>query len=268
MDQIALISGLLACLFYGLGTYQLVQGLRGDGEFNRSRMLSIASLAIIAHSTHVHLTLWTPDGLQLGVISIAALFTLVVTCLGTAICLFRKIEPLLAPAYPLALLSLLPSIFYSDTVLPRHDLQGGIIIHILASIIAYSVMTLAFSQAVLLWVQNYQLKHRHIHDILKLLPPLQTMESMLFDLVSIGFLLLIVTIGSGFIYVDDLFAQHLVHKTFFTLAATGVFGVLLLGRFLWGWRGMIAARWTLTGFALLLVGYFGSKVVLEVILAR
>ena len=94
------------------------------------------------------------------------------------------------------------------------------------------------------------------------------MEDTLYDLVFVGFGLLTAAIVTGFVFVDDVFAQHLAHKTVLTVLAWSVFGMLILGRFAWGWRGMVAVRWTLTGFILLLLGFFGSKVVLEVILER
>ncbi len=80
--------------------------------------------------------------------------------------------------------------------------------------------------------------------------------------------LLTLAIGTGLLFVDDFFAQHLIHKTFFAIAAWLVLAMLLLGRNLWGWRGMVAVKWTLWGFILLTLAYFGSKVVLEVILGR
>ena len=46
------------------------------------------------------------------------------------------------------------------------------------------------------------------------------------------------------------------------------FGVLLAGRWLYGWRGRTALRWTLSGFVLLILAYVGSRFVLEVILGR
>jgi ABC-type uncharacterized transport system permease subunit len=65
-----------------------------------------------------------------------------------------------------------------------------------------------------------------------------------------------------------MFAQHLVHKTVLSVMAWLVFGGLLLGRRVWGWRGQKAIRWTLSGFLLLILAYFGSKFVLELLLNR
>lgn len=261
------IAGGVACLSYGSSTYLLVNGLR-QHALNRRLILTLGCIALLAHGLMVFNSLFKPEGLQLGAISMASLFMWVVVTLGTASCLFRRIEPLLAPSYPLALLTVLIELCYTDTTLPSTGLSRGMLFHIASSLMAYSVMTLAFSQAVLIWIQNYQLKHRHIHDILKILPPLQTMEDTLFDLVFAGFGLLTMAILTGFLYVDDVFAQHLAHKTALTMLAWLVLATLILGRFLWGWRGMIAVRWTLTGFILLLLGFFGSKVVLEFILQR
>jgi ABC-type uncharacterized transport system permease subunit len=86
--------------------------------------------------------------------------------------------------------------------------------------------------------------------------------------IAAGFVLLTLTLLSGVLFVDDLFAQHLVHKTVLSIAAWIVFGILLFGRWRWGWRGRRAVRLTLAGMAILLLAFFGSKFVLEVILHR
>jgi len=90
----------------------------------------------------------------------------------------------------------------------------------------------------------------------------------LFELLTAGLVFLSLSIVTGFIYLADLSQSGLVHHTFITMAAWIVFAVLIWGRYQLGWRGSLASRWTLAGFALLLLGYFGSKIVLEVILTR
>ena len=71
---------------------------------------------------------------------------------------------------------------------------------------------------------------------------------------------------SGALFVENMMAQHLAHKSVFSVLAWLIFSVLLWGRHQLGWRGNIAVRWTLTGFAFLILAYFGSKLVLEIIL--
>ncbi len=94
------------------------------------------------------------------------------------------------------------------------------------------------------------------------------MESLLFQMITAGFVLLGVALITGFIYLDDIFAQHQVHKTVLSITAWVIFAVLLWGRLQFGWRGRTAIRWTLGGFVFLMLAYFGSKLVLEIVLQR
>ena len=123
-------------------------------------------------------------------------------------------------------------------------------------------------QAIVVGVQAHMLHIRQPGGFVRALPPLNAMERLLFQLLGIGFALLSIGLLTGFVYLDDMFAQHLVHKTVLSIVAWCVFGTLLLGRYLWGWRGQRAVSWTLAGLAFLVLAYFGSKFVLELILQR
>jgi ABC-type uncharacterized transport system permease subunit len=114
-----------------------------------------------------------------------------------------------------------------------------------------------------------RLLHGHRPNrVVQALPPLQTMEHLLFILILLGFFILSLSLLSGLLFVDDLMAQHLAHKTVLSITAWAMFGVLLWGRWRRGWRGRKAIRWTLASYALLILAYFGSKLVLEQILSR
>jgi ABC-type uncharacterized transport system permease subunit len=146
--------------------------------------------------------------------------------------------------------------------------QWPLEIHILIAILAYSILALAAVQAVLLAIQDRRLHNRHPGGFIRGIPPLITMETLLFQMISIGFFLLSLALASGFLFLDDIFAQHLVHKMVLSIAAWAVFGILLWGRWRFGWRGRTAIRWTLSGFVALALAYFGSKLVLELVLRR
>jgi ABC-type uncharacterized transport system permease subunit len=110
-----------------------------------------------------------------------------------------------------------------------------------------------------------RLRHHRPGGLLRALPPLAVMETLLFQTLGLGFALLSLALFSGLIFIQDMFAQHLAHKTVLSIFAWLVFAVLLWGRWRFGWRGRTAIRWTLGGFALLVLAYFGSKFVLELI---
>jgi ABC-type uncharacterized transport system permease subunit len=107
-----------------------------------------------------------------------------------------------------------------------------------------------------------------MQTLLAFLPPLQTMEKLLFEIIGFGLLLLTLSIASGFFFLENMFAQHLAHKTFFSLIAWAIFATLLTGRIKYGWRGITATKWTISGFIALMLAYFGTKFVLELVLQR
>nr|WP_240956017.1 cytochrome c biogenesis protein CcsA [Wenzhouxiangella sp. XN79A] len=149
------------------------------------------------------------------------------------------------------------------------DVPSGMIeLHVISSLLAYSLLSIAALNAMFISVQH-NLLHRHRNPVLlDLLPPLATLETLLFQLISAGWLLLTVSLASGLLFVDSLFAQHLVHKTVLSILAWLIFGGLLAGRWRYGWRGMRVVRLCLIGMAVLVLAYFGTKAVLELMLDR
>jgi ABC-type uncharacterized transport system permease subunit len=164
------------------------------------------------------------------------------------------LAPLLAPSvHPLA-----------HTELPAFR------VHLVISLAAYSLFTIASLQALVMAVVERRLHGGSLPSFLQRLPPLLTMERMLFQILAAGFALLTLTLGSGMLFSEELFGRPLrfTHKVVFGIAAWLIFAALLAGRRIYGWRGRVALRWTLAGFLALILAYLGTKFVLEVILRR
>jgi len=140
--------------------------------------------------------------------------------------------------------------------------------HIALSITAYALLTVAAALAIALARLDHRLRKRQPLRWLGTLPSVEALDAGMFQAVGAGFALLTLALFSGFVFVDNLFAQHLIHKTVLSCLAWVVFALLLLGRWRFGWRGRTAVRWVLSGFALLVLAYFGAKLVLESILGR
>ena len=117
-------------------------------------------------------------------------------------------------------------------------------------------------------LQERALRRREFRGWLRALPPLVQLESLLFRTITAGFVVLTAAMLTGVLFVEDLMAQHLAHKTVLSVLSWLVFGALLLGRRRYGWRGARAIRWTLVAMALLVLAYFGSKFVIELLLVR
>lgn len=268
----ATISGLIAVVFYSLGTLiqgrDLLQARTGtQHEAQRRKVLAFAVLALVAHLVNVAYTFHTDAGYDFGLFRIATLFSWTIALLVVASSLRKPLDNLFLALFPLAIISILSSLLLPGGT-PQSDLGGGVVLHIVLGIVAFSVITIAAVQSVLVAWLNRELKQKHFSPVLQHLPPLQTLEALLFDLIWAGFFTLMGVILTGFVFMEDMFAQHLAHKTFFTILSTLVFATLLWGRHRLGWRGRTAHRWTLAGFAGLILAYFGAKFVLELLLDR
>ncbi len=141
-------------------------------------------------------------------------------------------------------------------------------VHVVLAMGSAGMFAIAAVFVVLLMLQDSQLRSHRPARWLASLPPVESLEHALFTVVATGMAALTVALFAGLLFVTNLFQQHLAHKVILALTAWLVFAVLLFGRWRYGWRGRKAARYTLAGFVLLAVAYFGSKFVLEVVLGR
>lgn len=153
---------------------------------------------------------------------------------------------------------------YAEQAAPGPELVA----HILLSALAAGLLSVAAILVLLLAAQSARLRERRPLGLLAALPPMETMETAVFKAVLGGFVLLSLSLLSGFLFIQDLFAQHLVHKTVLSIIAWCIFGVLLVGRHRFGWRGRQALRFLLAGYVTLALAYFGSRFVLEGLLGR
>ena len=146
---------------------------------------------------------------------------------------------------------------------------GGLIAHILISLLAYGMVLLAGAQALMLLLKEHQLDSRHLGDaVSRLLPPLDRMESQLFEITALGLALLTVGLAVGATALSDPFVPGMIHKSVFSLLAWGTLVALLWGHWRFGWRGRFAAGMTLAALGFLVLGFLGTKLVLEVILGQ
>ena len=264
------VSAVAALFVYGAATWRLGLDLRrGEGMRRPAPVtLGLLAFAILLHGLSLWLRIPVGTSLNLGVFNTASLvawFIALVLLLGM---LSRPRAGLGLLLLPLAMLSLLLDLLLPAQRLLPEDLPAGMQLHIVFSLAAYGILALAAVQAMVLWLEDRLLRRKRPLAAFRFLPPLQTMEELLFQLIALGFFLLSLGLASGWSYLTDAMAQHLLHKMVLSMIAWVVFAVLLWGRWQRGWRGRIAVRYTLAGFLLLMLGYFGSKVVLELILHR
>jgi ABC-type uncharacterized transport system permease subunit len=259
------IPGIIAAVLYIVSAGAQFLSLNRDIPNVRFIVRSSAAVAVISHGMTIYMDLYGASGINLGIYGMLSLMAFSVATIVLVSSFRRPLANLFIAIFPIATLSLCLELFVTDNYLPRVGLTPGILLHIALSVIAYSLLTIAALQAALLSFGDYEMKNQNL-SILQHLPPLQTMEALLFETTWVGLIFLSLSIASGFVFLADISSPGLIHHTVITLAAWLVFAVLLWGRYQLGWRGAVASRWALSGFVLLVIGYFGSKLVLEVIL--
>lgn len=256
---------------YGTCTVLLIRAWRCRDTMTKHRPDSVMRLpwvAALLHAASLWPALFGAEGVDFSFLNVAALTALFIVALVLLVSARHPADKLGVFLFPLAglLLGLKLSVPQPPHLL--HNTSVPMQFHVLASVLAFSLLNLAAVQALLVTLQDWHLRKKHPLPLLSALPPLETMEIFLFRLISAGFLLLSLSLLTGLAYVENLFAQHLVHKTVLSILAWLVFALLLWGRAAWGWRGRTAMHWTLSGFFVLMLAYFGSKIVLEMILHR
>jgi ABC-type uncharacterized transport system permease subunit len=259
------LLSLLAAVLYLAAAGGLARPLLGGGQPLNKSALGLGGAAVLIHAG---LLLGVHRGaLDLHFFAALSLVACVVSALTLMVNLSRPVAALGVIVFPLTALLLAADSFMAPATAPL-AMGWQIKLHVTVALLAFSVLSIAAALAILLAVQERALRHRHFGPWLRALPPLTLTESLLFRLIGAGFVLLTFTLLTGALFVDDLFGQHLIHKTVLSIVAWLVFGALLFGRWRYGWRGRRAVNLTLVGMGVLLLAFFGTKAVLELILHR
>jgi ABC-type uncharacterized transport system permease subunit len=280
-----LLHALTSLLYAALGWHfwrTRWTGGAGASQAESPGIVSWERLAILPpfmlHSYLLYTSLFAAAELRFGfsqALSVTLWLTVLIYWVESLIYDVKGMQALVLPLA--AVCALLPA-FFPGPETPAYTQAFAFRIHLLVAMLAYSLFTIAALHATLMTVLERRLhggksagpSGESLAGPWASLPPLMTLEVLLFRILTLGFVLLSLTLGSGFVFSEELFGQaaRFNHKTVFGIASWIIFAALLVGRYGWGWRGRTALRWTLAGFAALLLAYVGSMFVLEVILGR
>jgi ABC-type uncharacterized transport system permease subunit len=268
---------LAATLYLGLATHfwhtrwrgaVLDQPVKGLALWERTWLAA----ALFFHGATLGIGIFPQDegGMHFGFAVALSMMTWLAVALYWIESFYARMEGLQMLGLPLAAgCALLPWLLPGQHILANAT-SLTFRLHFLMAMLAYSLFTLAALHAILMAVTEKRLHRGRLTPLFAGLPPLLTMEALLFRLIHFAFGLLTLTLLSGVLFSEHLFGKALPinHKTVFAVLSWLIFGALLVGRHRHGWRGRTALRWTLAGFAVLLLAYVGSRFVLEVILGR
>lgn len=265
VDLIKLPALIIAFVLYGANLALLYRGVFGHARINKGKLAGVSVAAIGLHLVGVLLQMFPGTAVDFSLFTSGSLIFAVTGGIVTISSFKKPMHALELIIVPISMGLIVASMVFQPTKLT--ELSPGVSAHVVLSILAYGLITIATASALVMSYASYQLKHKHINALGSLMPPLETIEKMLFDMILAGEIFLSASIVSGILFHEDFFAQHLIHKTFFSLLSWLIFAVLLAGHHFFGWRGSKAMKWTLAGFITLLLAYVGSKFVIELILS-
>jgi ABC-type uncharacterized transport system permease subunit len=256
--MIVAILALAAIVLYLSAAGVLARPLMTGGQPLARVGMTMATLAALAHAA---LLLSAHRGtLDLHFFAALSLVAWIASALTLMVNLSRPVAGLGILIFPLSAVFLAMDAFIAPRTAPE-AMTWQIELHVTIAVLAFGILSIAAALAILLAIQERALRRSKFGHWLRALPPLTLTEVLLFRLIAVGFVLLTLFVG-------NLFSQHLVHKTVLSIVAWVVFGVLLWGRWRHGWRGTRAVNLTLIGMGVLLLAFFGTKLVLELILHR
>ena len=240
-----------------------------DSQSNDKRgvMLMLWGIACITHALHLYPQTFTPQGLNLTFYNAVSLVLFIISTIVLVLSITKKHEYLGLFLFPIVIAGIALTIIRPEISVAASNLRG-LQLHIVFSLFAFSVLTISAIQSILLFNQDRHLRNVELKGITRALPPLHETEKFLFQTITIGFILLSIALITGFLFLENMFEQHIAHKTILSILAWLLFAMLLWGRWKFGWRGPKAIRWTLGGFGFLILAYLGSKFVQEILLHR
>lgn len=264
-----LIATYTSIFLYALCTTLLLMKIRQHPQLTKTPVNAILITGfggLAAHSFVIYSGIISLQGINLGFYNALSLISAFITLFTLVTALRYATEILVVVILPIAIVSIVADVNLTSNHLLPPGSSGALMFHVITSLIAYSILAVAALLAVILSIQNRYLHNHHPTGLIRQLPPLKTTESLMFEAITLGFVCLSISLSSGLFFLENMFAQQLAHKTILSIIAWFVFLILLLGRWVIGWRGRTAIRWTLSGFFSLMLAYFGSKFVIEILL--
>lgn len=262
-----LLASLLVLFCYSLSAILILRNSIRETTSSRWLTLTPALIGTVIHAIILKQLIYPGHGvINLGFFTSFCLISWLVSLQILISSLYRPLESLGIVMFPVSGLTTILATQFPSPMTMSEISSPFIHGHIMLSVIAYSLIMLSALQAVTLAYQDHAIRSHHPGGFIRFLPPLHDMETLLFQMLGFGFIFLTTSLITGFFFVENLFAQHLVHKTVLSIIGWIILAILLYGRFRFGWRGKVAIRWTLTSFVFIMLAYFGSKLVLEFIL--
>ncbi|GLP97180.1 cytochrome C assembly family protein [Paraferrimonas sedimenticola] len=254
-----------AIAFYAVALVMVASRLTHEKGPNRSLVAGLGAAAVICHALLVYQHMFAVEGQDFSVINVGSLVCLIISASFVVILNRVKVMVMVPVVFALSIVSIAVMMLIPDNYTTHFETAPELSVHIVLSLLAYSVLMIAALYAVQLNAIQNKLKNRQL-ILSPALPPLMTVEKQLYHLVMAGVILLTLSLATGFIFLDDMFAEGKGHKAILSMLAWAVYTHLLVQHYRRGVRIRTAVLYTWIGAILLSLAYFGARIVKEMIL--
>jgi ABC-type uncharacterized transport system permease subunit len=263
-----MLFALLSVIFYLVASYYFILKINNPhkeiiGMSLSSQIVVFSILALFFHFFYLYPLIMVENGINLSFINPLSLAGFIVVFIMLLYSLKQQVFILgigLLPTNAILMIILMLSTQNSNNIVSINPQSA---LHIFSSIVSFGIFSLALMQVIFLSLQNYVLHKHQTNKIVRKMPALFTMEHLLINMILAGVLFLSLSLLSGFLYMEDMFAQHVAHKTILSILSWFIFVIILTGHRIYGWRGRVLITLTTTGITILFIAFVGNKFILQ-----
>lgn len=261
------LIAIVAVILYVLAIATIVPGLSKQAHIKAKTVFFSAAFALVFHAWLLYgLIHHDTTGQNLSMLNVASVVSFIISLVMSLAMLKTRLWFLLPVVYGFSAISILASNFLPGAFITHFEDKPGLLLHISFALLSYAILSIAALYAIQLAWLDYKLKTKKATAVNPNLPPLMKVERQLFNIILIGNGLLTFTLLSGYLFLDDMFAKGVAHKSILSLVAWVIYSILLWGHYHKGWRGKKVTWFAIAGATLLTLAYFGSRFVREIIL--
>ncbi len=254
-----------AMLFYCIALVLVTSRLfHADGP-NRKAVTAVAAIAVALHGIAIYQSTFTSHGQNFSLTNVISMVNWIIAFSFTLMMPRLKVIIVAPVVYACSIISVAILWLIPPKFILHFELHPEVLVHVILSLMAYSALMIAALYAIQLAIIQNKLKKKQL-ILSPAMPPLMTVEKQLYHLVLIGVILLSLSLATGFIFLDDMFAEGKGHKAILSIIAWAVYVAMLWQQYTVGCRTKVAVAYTLSGGVLLTLAYFGARIVKELII--
>ncbi|WP_282109484.1 cytochrome C assembly family protein [Shewanella algicola] len=254
-----------AMFFYCIALILVTSRLFHAQGPNRKAVMVASSIAVVLHGFALSNAIFTLDGQNFSLTNVISLVNWIIALAFTITMPRLKVIVVVPVVYACSILSVALLWLLPPQFITHFDLHPELLAHVVLSLMAYSAMMIAALYAIQLWFIQNKLKKKQMM-MSPAMPPLMTVEKQLYHLIIIGFVLLSLSLITGFVFLEDMFVDGKGHKAVLSMIAWVVYAIMLWQQYTVGCRIRTAVIYSLSGAGLLSLAYFGARIVKELIL--